>query len=120
MAFNLLLESNNTVSPRDVVYGHHPECSAREQEEEPENDLAFAVVLDQGRARHAFHQPLQLGPQPFPLGGLIRQSHRHRDLPGPYRLPGMPADRARTCAPGRQAASTLQPTPSPASSPSTA
>jgi hypothetical protein len=51
MAFNLLLESNNTVSPRDVVFGHYPECSAREQEEEPENDLAFAVVLDQGRGR---------------------------------------------------------------------
>ncbi|WP_188197245.1 hypothetical protein [Nonomuraea sp. SYSU D8015] len=51
-AYDLIVESNNIGSVREVVYGHYSECSAREPDDEPssESALTLDVSLTQDQA----------------------------------------------------------------------
>lgn len=60
-AYDLIVESNNIGSVREVVYGHYPQCSAREIEEESsESALALDVSLTQDQADNLYRAATDL------------------------------------------------------------
>ncbi|MGR6921168.1 hypothetical protein ACU635_43590 [[Actinomadura] parvosata] len=56
------MASNNTVQPREVVYGHYSECSAREPDEDlsSEGALTLDVSLTQHQADNLYRAATDL------------------------------------------------------------
>ncbi|MEV0236901.1 hypothetical protein [Nonomuraea sp. NPDC050786] len=61
-AYDLIVESNNIGSVRDVVYGHYSECSAREPDEDlsSESALTLGVSLTQDQADNLYRAATDL------------------------------------------------------------